>query len=92
MVTTLERLGPGTTELYVHPAEEHTPELERLMPGYRHREELAALVSPRVRRTAERAGVEIASWREVAAGAADGRAMPHARSAATGVDGRRDPA
>ena len=40
MLDAIGRLGPGTTELYVHPAEEHTPFLEELMPGYRHREEL----------------------------------------------------
>lgn len=94
---TIARLPPGTTEIYFHPAEAHTPLLERLMPGYRHRDELAALVSPRVRRTALRAGVEIASWREVVGPGA--RAHPASAAAKGGpgplagaFDGEPDPA
>ena len=96
---TIERLPPGTTEIYLHPAEEHTPQLERIMPGYRHRDELAALVSPRVRRAAERTGVEITSWREIAASASrprtrQGSAPAGAAAAAFdgAFDGGRDPA
>lgn len=102
MADAIARLPSGTTELYTHPAEEHGPSLDRLMPGYRHREELAALVSPRVRLAVERAGVEVASWREVAA---DSGRDPAGDTATTPVgpadaghgatrpfDGERDPA
>jgi hopanoid biosynthesis associated protein HpnK len=36
-------------EMYFHPAAWRAPELDRTMPAYRHQDELAALVSPRVR-------------------------------------------
>jgi hopanoid biosynthesis associated protein HpnK len=46
----LRCLPDGVSELYFHPATACTPELTRRMPGYRHGEELAALLSPAVRR------------------------------------------
>lgn len=48
----LADLPPGDTELYFHPATGRDPLLDRLMPGYRHEAELAALLSPAVRRAA----------------------------------------
>ncbi|MFM7142389.1 MAG: hopanoid biosynthesis-associated protein HpnK [Alphaproteobacteria bacterium] len=104
MLQAIDDLAPGTTEIYVHPAEEHTPFLERLMPGYRHREELAALVSPRVRLAVERAGIEVTSWRELAAsavvpevperergGSAAAVGTPGTGRVVRGFDGGRDP-
>ena len=48
----IRRLGPvlpsGVSEIYFHPATEADPLLTRLMPGYRHVEELAALLDPSV--------------------------------------------
>ena len=45
----LRCLPDGVSELYFHPATVRTPELMRRMPGYRHEDELAALLSPAVR-------------------------------------------
>jgi chitin disaccharide deacetylase len=49
----LLRLAPhlpdGLTEIYFHPAAGRDAIIDRLMPNYRHEDELAALVSPRVR-------------------------------------------
>ncbi len=45
----LPYLPDGVSEIYFHPATERTPRLAAAMPGYRHRDELAALLSPAVR-------------------------------------------
>jgi hopanoid biosynthesis associated protein HpnK len=54
----IPRLGEGVTEIYAHPATATRGELARNMPRYRHAEELAALLSPRVRAALDAAGVE----------------------------------
>ena len=43
------RLPPGVTEIYLHPATLRAGPLTPTMSGYRHAEELAALLSPAVR-------------------------------------------
>lgn len=53
----LATLPAGTSELYLHPATRRAPVLDRFMPGYRHEDELAALVSPRVRAAVAAAGL-----------------------------------
>lgn len=68
LLDVIHRLPRGVSELYAHPAEEHTAELERLMPGYRHGDELAALVSPAVRRAVEDTGLALATWRDLVRG------------------------
>ncbi|MDE2293282.1 MAG: hopanoid biosynthesis-associated protein HpnK [Elusimicrobia bacterium] len=50
------RLGEGVTEVYCHPATATRGVLAAEMPGYRHADELAALLSGRVRDALERAG------------------------------------
>ena len=45
----LAALPPGTSEIYFHPAARRDAALARLMPGYRHEDELAALVDPATR-------------------------------------------
>ncbi len=45
----LGRLPDGVTEIYLHPAVESGAAIAPSMSGYRHADELAALVSPRVR-------------------------------------------
>ncbi len=45
----LARLPEGVTEIYLHPATESGSAIASSMAGYRHAEELAALMSPRVR-------------------------------------------
>lgn len=46
----LDRLPAGSSEIYFHPATESDPALAALMPGYRHAEELEALLSLEIRR------------------------------------------
>jgi hopanoid biosynthesis associated protein HpnK len=45
----LRALPPGLTEIYLHPATRSGAVIAASMSGYRHAEELAALLSPRVR-------------------------------------------
>ena len=52
----------GVSEIYAHPAVAPA----RLVPGYRHAEELAALVSPAVRRRIAELGIGLTSYGEVA--------------------------
>jgi hopanoid biosynthesis associated protein HpnK len=54
----LDELPEGVTEMYFHVATGRAPELDRHVPGYRHRDELAALVSPRVRDALAARGIE----------------------------------
>lgn len=54
-------LPPGVSEIYCHPADGEPAALARYQPGYDHRGEVAALVSPRVRAALDAAGVELVS-------------------------------
>jgi len=54
----IPRLGPGTTELYCHPAVADE-EVRRWTPDYDRGRELAALTSPRVRAAIDAAGIEL---------------------------------
>jgi hopanoid biosynthesis associated protein HpnK len=49
LLTILARLPPGISEIYLHPAVLSGRAIADSMTGYRHAEELAALLSPRVR-------------------------------------------
>ncbi|MDB6084901.1 MAG: cellobiose phosphotransferase system celC [Gammaproteobacteria bacterium] len=49
MLQILARLPSGVTEIYLHPAALSGAVIAPSMSGYRHRDELAALLSPRVR-------------------------------------------
>ncbi len=60
----IPRLGPGTTELYCHPAVADQ-EVRRWTPGYEREQELAALTSPRVRAAIEAAGIELIRYRDL---------------------------
>ena len=53
--------GAGIGELYLHPALESGTAIAASMPGYRHADEFAALVSPRVREAC--AGLRARGWR-----------------------------
>lgn len=52
----------GLTEIYFHPGVLPDSEIARRMPDYRHEEELATIISPRVRRKLEEAGVELVNY------------------------------
>ncbi|MGH6992103.1 MAG: hopanoid biosynthesis-associated protein HpnK [Caulobacteraceae bacterium] len=56
----IERLRAGLTEIYLHPAAQ--AEFAGAVPGYRHAEELAALLSPSVRRAVEASGAQLGSF------------------------------
>ncbi len=49
MLAVLARLPPGTSEIYLHPAIKSGSAIDHSMSQYRHAEEFAALLSPRVR-------------------------------------------
>jgi chitin disaccharide deacetylase len=51
------RLPSGVTEIYLHPAIESGSAIASSMSKYRHAEELAALLSPRVRAAIDAAGI-----------------------------------
>ena len=53
----IDRLPPGVTEIYLHPATLSGSAIASSMSQYRHAEELAALLSPRVRRAIAAAGI-----------------------------------
>ena len=48
LLAILARLPPGVTEIYLHPATESGSAIASTMASYRHADELAALLSPRV--------------------------------------------
>jgi hopanoid biosynthesis associated protein HpnK len=49
LLAILSRLPPGVTEIYLHPAVQSGAAIAASMSEYRHADELAALLSPRVR-------------------------------------------
>jgi hopanoid biosynthesis associated protein HpnK len=59
------RLKPGVTEIYSHPALFVDQELKGYAPQYRRQEELAALLSPDLRRALTDAGVAVTDFREL---------------------------
>jgi hopanoid biosynthesis associated protein HpnK len=61
----VDRLQPGVTEIYCHPGLSADPELTRWAPQYRRREELEALLSPRLKAALAAAGVRRTDFREL---------------------------
>ncbi len=61
----VDRLRPGVTEIYCHPGLYADPELTRWAPRYRRQEELAALLSPRLKTALAAAGVRLTNFREL---------------------------
>jgi hopanoid biosynthesis associated protein HpnK len=62
----LPNLPDGVSEIYFHPASRTTPELAAGMPGYRHADELAALVSPAVTKRIDELGIELINYGDLA--------------------------
>jgi hopanoid biosynthesis associated protein HpnK len=58
LLAVLARLPAGVTEIYLHPATLSGSAIAASMSGYRHADELAALLSPRVRAAVAAAAVE----------------------------------
>jgi hypothetical protein len=61
LLEALREVGPGTTELMVHPG--YRPSHVRTSFGVEREVELAALVSPRVRDLVQRSGLHLGSYR-----------------------------
>ena len=72
LLALLPHLPDGVSEIYFHPAV--GPAFS--IPGYRHAEELAALLSPRVRQRIAELGLRLSSYRDLAAAPALARAAP----------------
>lgn len=66
LLRVLARLPPGVTEIYLHPATESGSAIAPSMKHYRHADELAALLSPRVRAAAGAAGIRLGGFSDVA--------------------------
>jgi hopanoid biosynthesis associated protein HpnK len=62
----LPHLPAGVSEIYFHPAAENTIALAGSMPGYRHADELAALLSPAVRDRVRELKIELVSYTDLA--------------------------
>jgi chitin disaccharide deacetylase len=57
LVDVLQRLPPGVSEVYLHPATESGGAIAASMSEYRHAEEFATLMSPRVRAALDAVGI-----------------------------------
>jgi chitin disaccharide deacetylase len=64
----LPHLPDGVSEIYLHPAIERTPLLVSAMPGYRHEEEFAALLSPSLKCRITELGIRLVSYSDFAIG------------------------
>jgi chitin disaccharide deacetylase len=62
----LPHLPAGVSEIYFHPATRRTARLAVAMPGYRHADELAALVSLAVARRIAELGITLKGYRDLA--------------------------
>ena len=65
MLAILARLPFGITEIYLHPATMSGAEIASTMPSYRHADELAALLSPRVRAAMDALNVRRGGYSDV---------------------------
>ena len=64
----LAHLPDGVNEIYLHPATERTPPLVAAMPGYRQREEFAALLSRSLNARVAELGLRLGGYSDFAAG------------------------
>jgi chitin disaccharide deacetylase len=69
----LGKLPDGVTEIYLHPAVESGTAIAPSMAGYRHADELAALISPRVRAAVSACGAQTGGFRRASAARATQR-------------------
>lgn len=63
LLAALGELVPGTTEIYLHPGCLPDDEISRRMPDYRHEQELAALVSPAVKKRLKELNISLCNYR-----------------------------
>jgi hopanoid biosynthesis associated protein HpnK len=62
----VQRLPAGVTEIYLHPATVSGSAIAASMPGYRHRDELDALLSPAVRGALADPTIRLGGYRDIA--------------------------
>jgi hopanoid biosynthesis associated protein HpnK len=62
----LPHLPPGDSEIYFHPASRTSRNLAAAMPGYRHQDELRALLSPAVRQRVADLGILLIGYGDLA--------------------------
>ncbi len=75
LLEAIGRLREGVTEIYLHPAQSAVEPITQSMKDYRHEEELAALLSPRVRAAIAASGARTGGFLELlAAGPLERRA------------------
>jgi chitin disaccharide deacetylase len=65
----LPHLPQGVSEIYFHPAAVRCAALSAAMPGYRHEEELAALLSPSAKSLVAELGIRLGGYSDFAAAA-----------------------
>lgn len=63
VLSLLDGLKSGLTELYFHPGVLPDDEITRRMPGYRHPDELAAICSPRIRQRLSELDIRVVNYR-----------------------------
>ena len=63
LLNSIDDLNEGLTELYFHPGILPDAEISRRMPDYRHEEELAAIISPRVRKKLAELHIGLCNYR-----------------------------
>lgn len=63
LLRALDIIQDGVTEIYFHPGCHPDDELRKWMPDYRHEDELAALVSPRVKEKLRALGIKLRNYR-----------------------------
>lgn len=62
----LAHLPAGDSEIYCHPATRTSPALAAAMPGYRHIDELAALLSPNLKAQIAASGIRLIAYGDLA--------------------------
>jgi hopanoid biosynthesis associated protein HpnK len=67
LLAILAALPPGVSEIYLHPATLSGSAIAASMPGYRHRDELQALLSPAVRAALAAPALRLGGYGDVAA-------------------------
>ncbi len=73
LLEAVQRLPEGVTEIYLHPATQSGAVIAPSMSGYRHADELAALLSPRVRTAVAACGAATGGFRQLSAARATDR-------------------
>lgn len=62
----IDSLGPGVTEMGLHPALALPSELKQWAPRYEYEKELEALLSPKVKERIQARGIQLANYRSLA--------------------------